>query len=88
MTYFPVVVKAVHLKELRNYLEKLHGKTFFEVFKWFSKDKGNYSQFSIIMNYLFRFHRNDYVWHVYETVLLKCQKNGQHDLKRLFLTMK
>ena len=51
MTYFPVVVESVHLKELRNYLEKLHGKKFHELFKWFSKDNGNYSQFNIIMNY-------------------------------------
>ncbi|KAL3873070.1 hypothetical protein ACJMK2_036229 [Sinanodonta woodiana] len=58
MSYFPVIIKVEHVVEVRKYLEKLHRKPFDEVFRQFS---GNgISQFNIICQYLWNFHRDEY----------------------------
>ncbi len=63
MSYFPVVVKVEHLIEMRQYMANLHNKTFLEVFQNFSVKENEYSQFSIICNYLWYFHRDEYQFH-------------------------
>ncbi|KAL3856468.1 hypothetical protein ACJMK2_011222 [Sinanodonta woodiana] len=58
MSYFPVIMKVSHIVELRNYVEKLHNKTFDEIFKISSN--GPYSQFSVMCQYVWNFHRDEY----------------------------
>lgn len=65
MTYFPVVIKRVHLQQLRKYVEALHGKSFDEAFRNFSTsaaDPKTFSQFNIMCNYLWYHHRDEYAW--------------------------
>ncbi len=58
MDYFPVVIKVEHIINLRKHLEKIHGMPFLDVFAKISK--GSYSQFSIMGNYLWYYHREEY----------------------------
>ncbi|KAL3864892.1 hypothetical protein ACJMK2_006539 [Sinanodonta woodiana] len=58
MAYFPVIMKVSHIVELRKYVEKLHNKTFDEIFKISSN--GPFSQFSIMCQYAWMFHRDEY----------------------------
>ena len=62
MTYFPVVLKVDHIIHARQYIEKLHGMPFDEVFiKLKSK---SFSQFNIMCQYIWLFHRNEYQFHL------------------------
>lgn len=64
MSYFPVVIKTAHIKEMREYIEKLHGKPFDEVFRGLY---GNaYSQFNIMCTYLFYKHHEEYAWFIHD----------------------
>ncbi len=66
MAYFPVIIKTKHLREMRDYMTALHNATHFD--QVFSTIKAKrYSQFNIMCNYLWRFHRDEYAWHVMET---------------------
>ncbi|KAL3885450.1 hypothetical protein ACJMK2_025507 [Sinanodonta woodiana] len=58
MAYFPVIMKVEHIIELRRYLEQLHGKSFINVYKEHSKLY--ISQFNIMCQYVWMFHRNEY----------------------------
>ncbi len=62
MSYFPVVIKASHLRRLREYVESMHGVPFEEVFAEMNR-KSTYSQFNVMCNFLWRFHRSEYDWH-------------------------
>jgi hypothetical protein len=66
MSYFPVILKSSHLKELREHMVKLHNKeTFGQVFKDVVLKEGvaqSYSQYCIMMTYLWFHFRKDYVW--------------------------
>ncbi len=64
MSYFPMIVKTVHLKEMREFISKYHNKTFDQAFY---EDiniavEQSYSQFSIFCTFLWHFHRNEYQW--------------------------
>lgn len=67
MAYFPVIIKAAHLQELRDYLVRHHNLTalpsFDDIFRAVIQI-GPYSQFSIMCTYLYTYHRSDYKWHV------------------------
>ncbi len=63
MTYFPVVVKLDHIVKMRQHMAKLHNNTFLEVFQNFSKNLTDFSQFSIMGNYIWYFHRDEYQFH-------------------------
>ncbi len=65
MSYFPVIIKTSHLKEMRDYMTALHNATHFDQVFYKIKDKV-YSQFNIMCNYLWWFHRDEYAWHVME----------------------
>ncbi len=67
MAYFPMAIKVDHIIELRRHMEKTHRMPFLDVFEKFSGDA--YSQFSIMCNYVWYYHREEYqfkaqfTWH-------------------------
>ena len=61
MTYFPVVFKVDHIIHARQYIEKLHDMPFDEVF--IKMKAGSFSQFNIMCQYIWLFHRNEYEFH-------------------------
>eukprot|EP00112_Aurelia_sp_Birch-Aquarium-sp1_P020382 Seg5237.2 transcript_id=Seg5237.2/GoldUCD/mRNA.D3Y31 product="hypothetical protein" protein_id=Seg5237.2/GoldUCD/D3Y31 len=66
MTYFPVIMKTEHLKEMREVLAKEKNKTFEEIYHDSPSD-GNYKcicQFSFMCNYVWYHHRREYSWHL------------------------
>ena len=71
MTYFPVIFKVQHVIEMRKFAEKRFGKPFLEIFKK-SFDFHNPSlggadcvcQYSIICNYVWYYHRDEYDFHL------------------------
>ena len=68
MHYFPVTFKTAHLKEFRDYVAKLHGKDFKDVIAEAS-NKSNvgsscYCHYSMMCNYMWYHHRNEYAWHL------------------------
>ena len=66
MNYFPVVIKVKHLSELRRYIENIHGIPFNDVFSQIV-NRIFVSQFHIMMNYVWYFHRDEYAWHMEES---------------------
>lgn len=66
MSYFPVIIKTAHLKEMREFISRHHnGKPFNEVFRDVITAYSYYSQFNIMCAYLFHYHRDDYKWYVH-----------------------
>eukprot|EP00112_Aurelia_sp_Birch-Aquarium-sp1_P013758 Seg2934.4 transcript_id=Seg2934.4/GoldUCD/mRNA.D3Y31 product="hypothetical protein" protein_id=Seg2934.4/GoldUCD/D3Y31 len=66
MTYFPVIIKTEHLKEMREVLSKEQNKTFEEIYHD-SRPDGNdrcICQFSFMCNYVWYHHREEYSWHL------------------------
>ncbi|KAL3856599.1 hypothetical protein ACJMK2_011334 [Sinanodonta woodiana] len=70
MSYFPVIMEVSHIVELRKYLEKLHNKSFDEIYRQHSG--GPISQFSIMTQYMWSFHRDKYKFHFH----LRSYNNG------------
>jgi len=66
MSYFPVIIKRQHLRELREFVERAHGKPFNDVFHEYSANS-KFSQFGAMCSYLWWFKRDDYVWYVHDT---------------------
>ena len=60
MSYFPVIMKVEHIIKLRDYLEKLHGMTFDELLI----KKKPFSQFNMMCQYIWTFHRDEYSFHL------------------------
>ena len=52
MSYFPVIIKTKHLREMREYMTALHNATHFDQVFSTIKDKGYFCQFNIMCNYL------------------------------------
>ncbi len=63
MTYFPVVMKVEHLIALRRYVADLHNTSFLNVFRKFATNQTDFSQFSIMCNYMWYFHHDEYQFH-------------------------
>ena len=61
MSYFPVMIKVTHLAEMRAFMAKLHQMDFNSVFRKLTAKP--FSQFSIMCNYLWYFHRDEYTFH-------------------------
>jgi hypothetical protein len=66
MSFFPFYIRLSHLRLLREYVERIHGKPFARVFQDFSKGD-IFSQFNIMCTYLWYFHREDYEWRYWKT---------------------
>ena len=65
MSYFPIVFKVSHFKNMREHITKQFRKqTFEEAFKLLSHGLGGYSQFCMFCTYMFWFHMQDYSWSV------------------------
>lgn len=70
MSYFPVVMKTEHVKGMREYIEKIHGKPFLEVFhEWIVRPEHQeiVAHFHPMCIYMWHFHRDEYSWHSYHT---------------------
>ena len=59
MANFPFLVRAHHLSALRAHVEALHGAPFAATFKRL-REQVYYSQFNIILTYLWHWHRDEY----------------------------
>ena len=64
MSYFPVIMKVEHIIELRKYLEKIHGLTFDELLMKKTIQIKHISQFNIMCQYIWMFHRDEYVFYL------------------------
>ena len=58
MSYFPVIMQVEHVIGLRNYLEKLHNMPIENIIE--TKPKGFFSQFNLMCQYVWTFHRGEY----------------------------
>jgi hypothetical protein len=65
MSYWPVIVKRAHLKDMREYISSYHQKPFDQAFHENISDVYQYSQFGIMCTYLFTFKRDEYKWYVH-----------------------
>jgi len=93
MAYFPVIFKASHLKELREYLIKRFKATDFDDFFLHQLfDNNSLCQFNIMCNFMWYFKNDEYTWRVHDLtpdwdVYLSCcewidtQTNGVHTCK-------
>lgn len=75
MSYFPIVVKGIHLKELREFLRLRWAKsTFQEAYSafvnaqkiWGPRRRHMYCQFNIICTYLWWHKRDEYSWAIHD----------------------
>eukprot|EP00794_Sanderia_malayensis_P008214 gene8214-biopygen6642 len=68
MSYFPVTFKVSHIVEMRKHVERVHNKSFAQVFKEAPEavkvHKSCYCHYSIMCNYMWYFYRNEYAWHL------------------------
>jgi hypothetical protein len=66
MSYFPVIIKTAHLKPMREHITRTVGTTDFdEAYKRIAM-RGAYSQFNLMLTYLWYFHRDEYFWDITE----------------------
>jgi len=66
MTFFPVIIRTAHFAEMRKSMEERHHMPFDRIFAKFSHTRA-FSQFNIMMNWLFFHKRDEYAWYVPET---------------------
>ena len=73
MSYFPVIIKTAHLKEIRAMVEEHMKMPFNLAFQKFSgtwQTTGvaiGYCQFNIMCTYLYRFRKDEYTWYMHDT---------------------
>mmetsp|Transcript_30410 Transcript_30410/g.43567 ORF Transcript_30410/g.43567 Transcript_30410/m.43567 type:complete len:440 (+) Transcript_30410:2-1321(+) len=66
MSYFPVIIKTSHLKEIRDFISRQHhNRSFNDIFYENITAFSYYSQFNIMCTYLFHYHKEDYKWYVH-----------------------
>jgi hypothetical protein len=66
MSFFPVVIKTAHLELMRNHIYRTVGVSHFDMAFGKIMNRGRYSQFGIMVSYLWYFHRNEYFWDIIE----------------------
>ena len=66
MSTFPVMMKTEHMSEMREFLSKQKGKSFDEIFRDSAQnnDPTCICQFSLMCNYAWYYHRDEYSWHL------------------------
>jgi hypothetical protein len=64
MSFFPVVIKVAHLKELREFVSNKWGRPFDYVFYHNISDAA-YEQFGIMCTFMWTFHRDEYSWYAH-----------------------
>ena len=62
MTNFPIIYKTEHIIAARHYLEKLHNMPFDDVIGQMKSER--FSQFNIMCQYIWMFHRSEYDFHL------------------------
>jgi hypothetical protein len=67
MSYFPMVMKTAHLRELREFIENRYRSmgynlTFNEIFRDYISTR-DYSQFNFFCTYAWAFHKDEYTWY-------------------------
>ena len=65
MHYFPVIIRRSHVREIREYIERVHGKGLVEVFQQYRVQFGapNIAHWDVMCTYLWHKHRSAYDWH-------------------------
>ena len=63
MSMWPVVVHTKHLSALRKHMEKLHNVSFVRAYTKVWSQRRFICHFTILCNYLWQFHRDDYDFH-------------------------
>ena len=63
MSSFPVVFATKHLAEMRAHVEKVNGRPFLQVYRELA-GRGYYCHFTIMCNFMWHFHRDEYDWHI------------------------
>jgi len=63
MSYFPVIIKAAHLKDLREYLESIHKSSFDTIFTAYGSGK-SFSQFNIMCTFMWYKKNEEYKWYI------------------------
>lgn len=66
MSYFPVIIAADHLRQLRSHVENMHNRPFNDVIG--DVDSSHWCHFSIICTYIWHYHRQEYSFFVQEIV--------------------
>ena len=59
---FPIILKVEHIVKLREYIKNLHNMSFDEIL--FSKKTAFFSQFNLMCQYVWMFHRSEYKFHL------------------------
>ena len=60
MSMFPVTVYTAHLSALRRHIEKLHQRTFIDVYSAVWANTTWHCHFTLLCNYVWYYHRHDY----------------------------
>lgn len=66
MSYFPIVFKTSHFKDLREFISSQWKMPFDEAFHAFSSEWGTYSQFNIMCAYFFWHKKEEYSWAIHD----------------------
>lgn len=68
MSYFPVIIRTVDLRHLREFVEKKFNTTFDDFFYdiQLKQQWARYSQFNILCAYLYWHRRNEYQWYIHD----------------------
>ena len=66
MSTFPVMIKTQHMQEMRKFLSAEKGKSFNAIFRDSAQnnDPACICQFSLMCNYVWYYHRDEYAWHL------------------------
>lgn len=64
MSYFPVIIKTSHFRDMRDFISSQHNMSFDELFQA-KLPRRFYSQFAIFCSYLFAHKRDEYRWYVH-----------------------
>ena len=68
MSYFPVILKREHIRMFREHVERVHKKPFIEVYKEMFIMTQWYCHYSMMCNYVWHYHHDDYVFHYHSYV--------------------
>ena len=95
MTYFPIIFKVQHVVEFRKFAEKRHRKPFVEIFKKSFEFQNTLipesdccCQYTIICNYVWYYHRDEYDFHLQKASSENWMRNHSHESQQLFENVK
>ena len=69
MSHFPVTFETAHIRLFREFVAQLHGKNFTQVIdeatQKLNVHKHCYCHYSMMCNYVWYHHRDEYAWHLH-----------------------